>query len=197
MAFGRFVADAEDEAFFRQDPKLAASLYAGELERLGFTASEAWAMADRATEEALTDPALDQAYAEYQQQQELEAYDAQVAQLVVENPDVDPQLFHGFAAASEGDLDHALELYRDHAAKMDKDSFDRLGLTHEQIIQLQAENRAAEGLPLVGYMNHDLGAPTSGARSSGARDTAQQQDLDYAIERATANAVAKARAGRR
>ena len=60
------------------------------------------------------DPRYEEMYAQWQEQQQLTAYDSAIAQIVNDpaNGDINPNAFHTFVAAAEGNFARALEMYR-------------------------------------------------------------------------------------
>lgn len=60
----------------------------------------------------VSDPRLDEMYADWQQNKQLTAYDQTIEQIVAANPDVDSNAFHVFVAAAEGNFDKAVSMYR-------------------------------------------------------------------------------------
>src|SRR5579862_4832216 len=71
----------------------------------------------------VTDPRYEQMLESWQREQELRAYDEQVAQIVSDpaNADIKAELLHGFVAAADGNFDRALDMYRAHSAAMLKE----------------------------------------------------------------------------
>jgi hypothetical protein len=59
-----------------------------------------------------TDPRVAEMYASYNEQRDLQTYDAYIEQICAANPDVDGRRFHRFVSAAEGNFDLALQLYR-------------------------------------------------------------------------------------
>lgn len=72
---------------------------------------------------ATEDPRVAEMYADYQRQQELAAYDAEIEHIVNDpaNADINPNRFHAFVAAANGDFQAAVELYRADALQVMQD----------------------------------------------------------------------------
>jgi hypothetical protein len=63
------------------------------------------------------DPRLAEMYADYQRNNELLAYDAEVERLAALNPDVNPNRLHTYIAAADGDFEAAVSMYRNDTAQ--------------------------------------------------------------------------------
>jgi hypothetical protein len=91
----------------------------------GYTANEANAFLNGilVAEQAApaTDPRYEEMYAQWQQQQQLTAYDSAIEQIVAANPDINPNRLHAFVAAAEGNWDKAVEMERADRAQILQD----------------------------------------------------------------------------
>lgn len=110
---------------FQRDPVKTFNDVKQQLIDLGYTIEEAQAATVAAATEAanaaaaqpaapVADPRLDEMYNAFQQERELQAYDAMVAQIVNDprNGDINPNRLHLYVSAAEGNFDRALEMYR-------------------------------------------------------------------------------------
>lgn len=152
-----------------QDPLGTFNALRDELVGLGYPVAEATAAAEATINEAQTsptaepqhtaaaaqeDPRVAEMYADWQRQRELAQYDATVEQIVNDpaNADINPNRYHTFVAAADGDFNRALEMYRaDVATVLQTYGIDPATATPQQQEQAAelAANQAAPGAPPV------------------------------------------------
>lgn len=102
------MADYEAEQLWRSfqaDP-------VGTYQAIGSELAEAGVLPD--------DPRIAEMYADFEQQRNLAAYDAAIAEIVNDpaNADINPNRLHQFVAAADGDFGRALEMYRADTAEV-------------------------------------------------------------------------------
>lgn len=141
------------------------------------------------------DPRVAEMYAAYQQAAELEAYDAQVAAIVNDpaNADINPNRYHTFVAAADGDFQKALEMYRADVAGILRDyGIDPTTATPQQqesaAALAEAGQQEAAGAPPVMGTGSAAGA---GAPIPTQPDYRGMDGLNKAIDDAVAAMVRK------
>ena len=172
---------------------------------LGYTLEQAEAGAQQAATDAgvgaltpaASDPRLDEMYEAWQRDQQLQAYDARIAEIANDprNADINPNRLHVFVAAADGDFDQALEMYRaDIANVLTTYGIDPATATAQQA-QFAAElgNTGGEELapgapPVMGNgSGAGAGAPVPTVPDYRAEGKAPQDALHDMIEQAAAN----------
>lgn len=148
---------------FQQDPNAAYAsitreLWGDELAEEAFRAMEAKQNAANqppaappaaapaepaAPQQPVMDPRYEQMFEEWQRQQELAAYDAEIERITSDpaNADIDANLIHTFVAAAEGDFDEAILRYREFATNF----MLRYGMTPGEVAEQQAAAPAVLG----------------------------------------------------
>src|SRR5581483_764495 len=120
------------------DPMGTFNALRDELVAAGYPLAEATAAAQATVTEAQTsspaepqtqaataaaaqeDPRVAEMYAAWTREQEMKQYDATVAEIVNDpaNADINPNRYHTFVAAADGDFNRALEMYRADVAQV-------------------------------------------------------------------------------
>lgn len=150
------------------------------------------APAPQATEVASAaqeDPRVAEMYAAWTREQEMKQYDATIAEIVNDpaNADINPNRYHTFVAAADGDFNRALEMYRADVAQVLADyGVDPANATAQQqeaAAQLAQANQAAAaagGAPPV--MGNGAAAPVPTQPDYAAEGISPQDALHKAIE---------------
>lgn len=122
---------------FAQDPTGTYEQLGRELEQAGYQTG--------------SDPRIDEMY-EYVQSQtqgeqaaaEMEQYNAVLDELLSDPAlaDINRDRFHSFVAATDGDFEQAIAMYREDAARARVEVVESLGLTPEQVAELQRQDAA-------------------------------------------------------
>jgi hypothetical protein len=184
---------------FHQDPESTFRAIQAQLVDAGYSVGEANAAAGEALAAAqgpapaavaaaqTEDPRLAEMYADWTQQRELAAYDAQMAEIANDpaNRDVDPNRLHLYVSAADGDFDRAIELYRaDTAQVLTRYGIDPATATQQQqeAAAAVASEAAANGAPPV----MGAGAGGAGAPLPTQPDYRGKDGLHKAIEDAAA-----------
>lgn len=163
-----------------QDPVGTFNALRDELVAAGYPLSEAQSAAAAAVQEgqaspppaaapattaaaAQEDPRVAEMYAYWQSQREMEQYDATVAQIVNDpaNADINPNRYHTYVAAADGDFEKALSMYRSDVLQILAD----YGIDPEQATAQQQE--AASALA-AGQAAPQSGAPPVMGNGTGA-----------------------------
>lgn len=136
------------------------------------------------------DPRLAEMYAEWTQQKELAAYDAQIEAIVSDpaNADINPNRLHTFVAAADGDFTKALDMYRaDVANVLTTYGIDPANATPQQQDQAAsiAQGQQQQAPPTLSAGG--TGAPVPTQPNYAAEGLTPQQALHKSIEDAAAN----------
>lgn len=135
------------------------------------------------------DPRMDEMYewfrnqrARDQQAEEMAVYEASLDEVLSDpaNADIQRERFHSFVAATEGDFDQAIAMYREDAARARAEVLTSLGLTPEQVAEMTAKNNNAPAVMGSEVAGNGAPPPTSPQYQG-------QEGLDRAIEDAVAS----------
>lgn len=149
---------------------------------------------------AQEDPRIAEMYASYQQERELAAYDATIAEIVADpaNADINPNRLHTFVAAADGDFQRALDMYRADVATVLQtygiDPTTATPLQQEQAAEIAGRAQAPGQIapvapPVVGAGAGGAGAPVPTQRDYAAEGMSPQEALHRAIEDAAKGAL--------
>ena len=192
---------------FQQDPVGTFNGVRQELINAGYTIEQATAAAQQQYDAAQTappapptptqvaaaqteDPRVAEMYAHWQQEQELRAYDAQIEAIVNDpaNADINPNRLHTFVAATDGDFQKALDMYRaDVAAVLTTYGVDPSTATPQQQDAAAAQAQAAQQQSAPPVVAAGAGSPVPTTPNYAAEGLTPQQALHKSIEDAAAN----------
>lgn len=194
---------------FHSNPEGTFNAIRAQLVEAGYDVAEANAIAGNAQAEAAAapppaaqtaaaqaeDPRVAEMYADWTRTRELSAYDAEIERITADpaNADIDPNLYHTYVSAADGDFEQAINMYRHHVTNI----LTRYGIDPAEatLQQAQAAAQVAEG-----EQRQESGAPPvmgQGAGGAGAPVPTQPEyqgrdGLHKAIEDATAQMMRKA-----
>ncbi|MGZ6570464.1 MAG: hypothetical protein ACXVHB_05955 [Solirubrobacteraceae bacterium] len=186
---------------FHNDPVATYNSVAQQLREAGYLEGEAQAGAQAAYEQAMAqpappaqvassqteDPRVAEMYAAWKQQQELEAYDAEIARIVNDpaNKDLNPNRLHTYVSAANGDFTQAVAMYRADTAQVLADyGIDPATATPQQqeAAAAVAEQQAGGAPAVMGQGAGGAGAPVPTQPDYRAEGLSPMDALHRAIE---------------